>query len=187
MLSKARSVRKLLLIMLVAGAAIIPIGCGSGGDGSSGDASSTQQSSQSQASPGEGDASSQIEVPDGLTRAALIAKADKICEATDKAQKRELQAYLKDHPNGTSTSKGEVDMVREAGLPPIREEVEKLLSLGAPPGEEEEVAAIYDGIESALEEGEQNPRSLLSETGNPFIEVGKQAAKYGFAACSNPL
>jgi hypothetical protein len=162
------------LLVIAAALAFLASGCG-GGD--NGDAT---------AQGGSGSAPA-VEAVDGLTKAELIAKADAICEETDKKQEAALKAFLKKNPNAESDPKGKAQMVKEAGLPPIRTEVEEMADLGAPPGEEDQVQAILDSLQQALEESEKDPESLLGNSSNPFDAAGKQAAKYGFNACSNAL
>lgn len=159
-------------IAILVGAALIVAGCG--GDGSGG------------ATAGEGVAAS-VTTSDELTRAELILEADRICTQTDKTQEAELKAFLKDHPNSQSTPKGQAKLVREAGLPPLREELQELAALGAPPGEEKQVEAVLKALETAIEKSEDDPASLLKDEDNLFGKVGELAANYGFGACQKPL
>lgn len=155
-----------VIAMLVA--ALIVVGCG-GDDGGSGT-----------------DETVAVTTSEELTKGELIAKGDDICDETDEVQEEKLQSYLKKHPNSQSSKKGQADLVREAGLPPIQAELEELAALGAPPGDEEKIEAILRGIERAIEKGEDDPTSLLAE-GSLSESVGKLAADYGFRACQNPL
>lgn len=162
------------LLVIAAALALLASGCGGGSDGDA-----TAQ--------GDSGSAPSVGAVDGLTKAELIAQADAICEETDKKQEAALKAFLKKHPNAGSDPKGQAQMVKEAGLPPIRAEVEEIAALGAPAGEEDQVQAILDGIQQAIEKGEENPEALLGKSPSPFDAVGKQAAKYGFNACSNAL
>jgi hypothetical protein len=159
-------------IAILVGAALIVGGCG--GDGS-GDATAGQGVAES------------VTVSDDLSRAELILEGDKICTQTDKTQEAQLEAFLKDHPNSQSNPKGQAKLVREAGLPPIREELEELAALGAPPGDEKQVEAILEALETAIEKSEDDPASLLKDEDNLFGKVGELAATYGFGACQKPL
>jgi hypothetical protein len=121
-----------------------------------------------------------------LTKAELIKQGDAICEKTDKVQESGLKAYTKENPKAQSNEAEQSKMVIAVGLPPIQTEVEELAALGAPSGDEDEVTAIVEGIEEAVEKGEDDPGSLLGAK-NPFTAVGKLAAAYGFKACNNAL
>lgn len=161
------------LIATLVAAALIVAGCGSGGG--SGEATAGES------------AASAVTTSDDLTRAKLIDRADKICSQTDETQEAELKAFLKDHPNSQSNPRGQARLVKEAGLPPIREELEELAALGAPPGDEKDVEAILRALETAIEKSEANPASLLKDEENLFGTVRKLATKYGFGACQKPL
>jgi hypothetical protein len=122
-----------------------------------------------------------------LTKPALIKAADEICEKADKTQNAELNAYTKENPKAQATEAGQVKMVVVAGLPPLKVEIEELAALEAPEGDEDELEAIWSGMEKALKESESDPTTVLTSAGNPFAEVGKVAARYGFKVCNSPL
>lgn len=115
----------------------------------------------------------------------FIKRADAICEEADKAQEAGLKDYLKKTPSAQYSKAGQSKMVVAAGLPPIRDESEKLTALEVPDGEEAAVNAIFTGIEVAIRESEKDPGSLLSGSKNAFTDVGKLASRYGFDACSS--
>lgn len=117
-----------------------------------------------------------------LTKAEFVAKGDAICERTDKRQATEFGVYVEE--NGENKSKaGEEDLVTNIGLPAIRIEIEELRELGVPAGDEEEIAAILDEAEEAVEEAEEDPGKVLREADDPFREVEKLAKAYGFKEC----
>lgn len=120
--------------------------------------------------------------PAPLSKAQFIARGDAICEKMDKTQNAALNAYAGKHGNGTKAT--QEAMVRAAGLPPIKAEIEELDALGAPKGNEAEIQAIIVGAEEAIKEAEADPESINEiGPGNPFNEVDKLAAKYGFKSC----
>jgi hypothetical protein len=150
---------------------VVAVGCGSGDDGSS-------SNDSSQAS---------VTTDPAATKASFIRQGDAICDKTDKTQEAELKAYLKKDPNAQSTKAGQSKMVLAVGLPPIQREAEELAALGAPSADAKKVEAIVEGIEEAVEKGEKDPSSVLTGSKNPFAQVDKLAAEYGFKACNNAL
>lgn len=123
-----------------------------------------------------------------LTKAEFIKQGDAICEKTDKKQTASLKSYSKQHPPKSNTSKAAQEkLITTVGLPPIQTEAEELAALSAPSGDEEEIDAIVEGIEKAVEKGEDDPSSLLTASGGPFEPVNKLAGNYGFKACNNVL
>jgi hypothetical protein len=119
---------------------------------------------------------------DAPTKTEFIAKADVICRETDKRQTTKFNAYVKE--NGEDGSKaGQEELVKEVGLPEIATELEELRALGVPEGDEDEVNAIFDGAEEALEKAEEDPGTVLQTTTDPFSDVEKLAKDYGFKEC----
>lgn len=158
------------VIAFLVAAALIAAGCGGSGDATAGE-----------------DVADSVATNSDLTRAELIDRGDKICAETDKAQEAELKAFLEKHPNSQSNQKGRARLVREAGLPPLRTELEELAALGAPPGDEKQIEGMLEALENAIERGEEDPGSLLRDEDNLFVAVERLARKYGFGACQSPL
>lgn len=118
-----------------------------------------------------------------LTKAEFIKQADAICEAADGAQVVALGRVEKENPGNMENVAVQKKILATAGLPPVQQEAEEIADLGAPSGGEDEVAAIVDGIEKAIEEAENDPTALESS----FVAVDKLAARYGLKACSEAL
>ena len=99
-----------------------------------------------------------------------------------------MRAYLGKSKSGSNGKESVTDFIEEAILSPVRNEIDELAALGAPSGEEEQVEAIVDALEKALEEAEADPAALSSGNAkNPFAAAGKLAEQYGFDDCSRPL
>lgn len=166
-------------------------GCGSsdsgGGGTTSGGGNPTTTTASSGGDPKPVAAPPVVEKP-GLTKVVFIRKADAICKRTDEIQRGKLGEFTIKHPNAEATAKGNKEMVENFGLPPLVAQVQKLAALGAPQGEEKEVQAIISGFEKAVEEGQEDPASLLeSGAANPFSGPDELAAEYGFKECDSAL
>jgi hypothetical protein len=94
---------------------------------------------------------------------------------------------VKKNPEAETSEAERVKLVAAAGLPAIRTEIEELTELAPPEGEEAEVEAMLTRMEKALEESEADPSKVLDSSGNPFVAVEKEAAKFGFKSCDSPL
>ncbi|HYJ21935.1 MAG TPA: hypothetical protein VEW07_07930 [Solirubrobacterales bacterium] len=118
---------------------------------------------------------------EALSKGAFIAQAQAICDKADDRQSSGYKAFLKE--NGKDESKArEEELVVEVGIPPIEVEIEELRELGAPDGDEDEIAAMLDGVEKAVEESKKDPLSVYTAK-TPFKAVEDQAAKYGLKKC----
>jgi hypothetical protein len=122
-----------------------------------------------------------------LTKAQLIAKADEICAKADKAQLKGLAEAAETKSIDQRDTTEQEALVVSKGLPPIQKEAEEIRALGAPAGTEDEIEAIVDGIEKAVDRAEEKPSSIEKATGTPFDGVDKLAAEFGFKACSQAL
>jgi maltose-binding protein MalE len=157
--------RKIISIALVAFVVLVATaGCGSSSDSSADSTSS-------------------------LTKAALIKQGDAICKKGDDGIATALQAFLaKKHlsPEKPMTPALEKEALNTVALPSLQKQAEEIAALGAPSGDEAEVSAIVEGLETAVKEGEEDPLSLNAPSGkarNSLVEVNKLAQEYGFKVC----
>jgi hypothetical protein len=121
-----------------------------------------------------------------LPKAQYIAKADAICDKTEKRQEAALKAYEKQN-KGTSFEDPKVQeaLIREAAVPPLNQQVEELRALGVPEVEAGKAEEVVDGIEEATREAEDNPIVMLESTETPFSPVEKKARAFGFKTCGS--
>jgi hypothetical protein len=138
-------------------------------------------------SGGEDVSSRQVEGSAEVTKAAFVKEADAVCKKTDETQTAGLKTYVAQNPKAQSSKAGQNKMVLAVGLPPIQTEADELVKLDVPEGDEEQITAIIKGIDKAVEEGEDDPGSLLTASGGPFAAVNKLADAYGFKVCNNAL
>lgn len=122
--------------------------------------------------------SSEDNTASGISKARFIAQADAICKAADESQ---LPALAKAAKQGSGESPADrTAAMLAAGLEPIQSEAKEIASLDVPNGDEDEVATIVEGIESAV-------RKVEAEGTNgdtAFVTVNRLAAQYGLKACS---
>lgn len=120
---------------------------------------------------GSGDASAE-----SLPKAQFTRKADAICERANEAQ---LAAIGNAIGSGREVNgaKHELALV----LPPVQREVEEISELGAPIGDEKEIASIVEGLEEAIAKAEEDPTYGIETA---FTAVDKRAVKYGLPHCA---
>jgi maltose-binding protein MalE len=121
-----------------------------------------------------------------ITKAELIKKGDAICTAGNEAIEEQAEEFAEE--NGIDiekpTTEQQEEVVAEVVAPEIKVQAEEISALGAPSGEEEEVEAIVDAVESAAGEAEEDPSVLVEGEGNgPFTEANELATDYGFKVC----
>jgi ADP-ribosylglycohydrolase len=133
--------------------------------------------------------SSEITVPAGsLSKAEFVRKADAICEATRSRFAREYTALVQKYQQQGGSSQAELKVVTDAIvkaalLPNYEKGIDEIVALGAPKGDEDEVAAFLNALRERLDEIEATPTKLAS-TITPFARVEKKAEAYGLTGCA---
>jgi hypothetical protein len=159
-------VSKRLFAVLVGAVAIAAIvaGCGSSDDDStdSGDATVT------------------------LTKEQLITQGDAICKQGDEEIEEGFEKYAEENgiaKNEEPSDAQGVEIVETVILPNITTQSELIRGLGAPEGDEEEIEAMLDSLDEAIEDGEENPETLFEDGTDPFGDPNGRAEDYGFKVC----
>lgn len=169
-------------LICLAIAALFVVGCGSSSSsGTSGGASGTESSSTGDSSSG-GESSAPQGKP--LTKAAFIKQGDAICakvpqEYGETVSSLEEEAKKKKQPKPSTA-----EVNTKAAVPPLFVAISSLEELPPPKGEEKQVEAIIDALESAAKGVEQKPESELSGPKSPFAEFQKLTTAFGFKGCS---
>lgn len=163
--------RTILNAAAIVTVAVLIAGCGGGSDNDSSNAAAAGDTSTS-ATTASGESAPTPE------KAELIKQADAGCEKGRREAEAQIGRKLKGNPNEAAKEK----IITSISLPAIEAQADELRALDAPSGDEEQIEAIAQGIEDAVAAAEKNTR-VLSEKGNPFVEVGKLASAYGFQAC----
>lgn len=128
-----------------------------------------------------GDDSSSSTAAQALTKVAFIKQAGAICDQADKRQAASYEEFKAD--NGEAKSKADEEkVVTEVGLPAIELEIEELREIGAPEGDEDEISAMIDEVEAAVEASKKDPL-VVYKAKTPFKAPEDKAAKYGLKAC----
>jgi hypothetical protein len=135
-------------------------------------------SSSEDSTGGEGDSAT------ALTKNELIEQGDAICEKGEKAIEEEAEEFAEDNNIETSkpTKAQQEEVIGQVVAPGVRRQVEQIGDLTPPSGDEAQIEAIVDAVETGADELEENP-SLLIEGKNPLGKGSKLARQYGFKEC----
>jgi hypothetical protein len=125
-----------------------------------------------------GGSSSEAEA--SLTKQQFLARAQAICEASEREQLKNGVEYLNKHPGIE-----EEEIVVPVGLPPLQKQVDQIEALPPPQADRPQVEEITAAFEKAIKHAEADPGSVVTETPNPFGKADRLAAGYGLAACSH--
>lgn len=119
-----------------------------------------------------------------LTKEKFIEKADRICEDSRAEFERKFSAF----GQRSSSTANFIDRAKEAidtvFVPIYEKQIDQISSLGAPSGDEEEVASILTSIQQSLDKAQQEPLQFFREN-KPFPEAEKLARAYGLTGCAD--
>ena len=161
--------------MIVALAVFLPLGgCGS----DSGDTGKTT------ASVG----STTVETG-SLSKKEFTDQADAICRKSIGEARKEFVAFLKQHaPRGPQEDNTVVatELVETVVTPHYQEQIDQIVALGAPAGDEDAVAAFLNAQQEDLEAAESDPLGFV-EGGSKFPKATEQATAYGLLVCGDSM
>jgi hypothetical protein len=155
-----------LFAVLVIG--LVAAGCGSSDDSTTGSTDGGETSTAS------------------ITKPELIKQGDEICAAGNEAIEEQADEFAEENGIDTEnpTTEQQEEVVAQVIAPEVAAQAEEIDALGAPTGDEDEVAAIVSGVEKAAEEVEEDPSLIVEGEGaGPFKEANELATKYGFKVC----
>jgi len=118
-----------------------------------------------------------------LSKEEFIAEADAICKAGDREIDSQAQEFF---PEGGSPGTAEEEaFVTEVLVPGVQEELDGIGALTPPEGDEDEVAAILDAAQEAIDQLEEDPSALTGAGSgpDPFAEANQLATDYGLKVC----
>lgn len=154
---RSRSMRSRSFGFAAVVAALLVVGAVVAGCGSSDDTSSTSTAA-------------------ALSKEDFLAQGNQICadgNATIDAAGKAM---------GKDPSQADLDQfVSDTMVPTIQGEIDGIDALGAPEGDEDQVTAITDAAQTALDEVSDDPSALTS--GDPFKEANDLAIAYGLTEC----
>ena len=108
-------------------------------------------------------------------KAEFVLDANAICATAGDVDPRRA---LGRHPSPTEFAR----FVRRVIVPTIQGEVDRIRALTPPEGDEEEISAILDSAQAAIDEVEAHPGAVNARP-NPFRESTRLAHSYGLDAC----
>jgi len=166
-------VKKRLLVAatLALAAGSIAAGCGGGDDTTVSGASGPSGATGAQGS---------------LTKDAFLAKGNAICKKGNQALNQAGQEFF----NSLGLSKGQKpssDQIQQfatdTAIPKIQAQIDAIEALPAPSGDEDQVTAITDAAQQAVDKLKQDP-SLLEGNNDPFADANQLAKQYGLNECA---
>jgi ABC-type glycerol-3-phosphate transport system substrate-binding protein len=121
-----------------------------------------------------------------LTKTEFITQGDAICDKGSKQIEDEADEFATDNDVDTEnpSKEDQEEVISTVVAPALQTQADELGALGAPEGEEDTVAAIVEALDDGARELEDDPASLLEESGTgPLDGAEKLATAFGFKKC----
>lgn len=165
--------RVMTLLALALAAGLIAAGCGDDDD------ETTTTSSTTTAATGATGATGAA-TGEPLSQAEFIKEADAICAAGDK----KINAAGQQLGPGKPSDQEFEQFTTETLVPEIQAQIDAIRALTPPEGDEDEVSAILDAAQGAVDQLDQDPSLLNEQSGDdPFKEANQLAKDYGLKEC----
>ena len=122
---------------------------------------------------------------DNPTKAEFLKDGNAICKNGNKEINQAAKQIFtsKQKPSQAQLNKFANDTL----IPSIQGQIDDIRDLGTPSGDEDQVNAILDDAQAALDKGKANPELLTSNNPkqDPFAKVNKEASAYGLTVCGS--
>ncbi|HEX5376552.1 MAG TPA: hypothetical protein VFW48_10395 [Solirubrobacterales bacterium] len=170
------SIRGLFVIATTTFALLLAAGCGDSDDSATGSSSGDTE---------------EITVDTGsLSKAAFIKKVEPICrKATGKFQTQLGKVFEEsgNNPRKPTEIPLEFEFYENDFAKIYQTQIDEISALGAPSGDEQEIAAYLEAVQKGIEEAAEDPEAFntafLEAQGN-FKETPPLTAAYGLRGCS---
>ena len=158
------------VLALALAAALIAAGCGDDDETTTTAAAPTTTTSGATGATGA--------TGEALSKDEFIKQADQICADGDKSINEAFNAL----GSGEPSQQEQQQVVTDTVVPEIQGEIDGISALTPPAGDEEEVSAILDAAQSAVDQTKEDP-TLLTQGQDPFQEANQLAKEYGLKVC----
>jgi hypothetical protein len=118
---------------------------------------------------------------EALTRGEFVRQADQICLSGDSQIEAAGDDLLAsgDRPTPSQVRR----IARRIVVPGLEAEVRAIRALGAPPGDEADVARILRATERGIAQIEADPEAAIEGPSAGLLEAGRLARRYGSSEC----
>jgi hypothetical protein len=120
---------------------------------------------------------------DHLTKAQFDTQGDAICK---KGNQEINKAAKQVFSNQTAPSKAQFEkFANDTLIPNVQSQIDQLNDLNPPSGDEDQVKAITDEAQAALDKAKKDPTLLENNKNDPFKKANQLAKQYGLTVCGS--
>lgn len=118
------------------------------------------------------------DAPASITKADFTEQADAICAAGDVTINAAADA-LGDTPTQAEIEAFATDVL----VVSVQSQHDDIEALGAPDGDEDDITAMLDALQSSIDAVTADPASINAEGADPFADANQMAQDYGLTDC----
>jgi hypothetical protein len=124
-----------------------------------------------------------------LSKDAFLSEANQVCKKGEQSLNQAGQQFFKSlglKQGEQPTAEQIQQFAGDTAIPKLQAQITAIEALPAPSGDEDQVRAITDSAQEALDKIEADP-GLLSDRGasDPFADANKLAKQYGLDECAD--
>lgn len=120
-----------------------------------------------------------------LSKSEFVSKGNAVCAKGNQEINAEAKKIFTS--NQAPSQATQEKFVTDTVIPSIQQQIDGIAALPAPSGDEDQVQAIVDAAQSALDKAKQDPSLLTDQAqgGDPFAQANKLANAYGLTKCGS--
>jgi hypothetical protein len=126
---------------------------------------------------------------DHLTRAEFDKQGNAICkkgnQEINKAARSAFVVKSKKKPSGPPGAAQFKKFADDTLIPNVQSQIDQIRDLNPPSADEDQVNAILDAAQSALDKAKKDPTLLENNKNTPFKKANKLANAYGLTVCAS--
>lgn len=120
--------------------------------------------------------------PSSISKAQYVKRADDICAATEKQQRKLLTNFQQENKNAKGGPQLTEEMITSAAIPPLEDQAKELAELPSPSKDAAKAEAYVEAVEKAIKDIKKEPGTLLAQPG-AFDKAEEIAPDFGFKVC----
>jgi len=122
-----------------------------------------------------------------MSKVEFVKRADAICKKSKAQALREFSTFPSAGVQSAGAAATSAEIVHTIIVPIYGKLIDQFTSLGAPKGDEQDVAGFLNTLQQNLDLVEEEPTKALNGLSSPFKPAAAKALRYGLTTCASTL
>jgi hypothetical protein len=119
-----------------------------------------------------------------LTKAEFVKQGNAICKKGAQEINAGFEKVAKTIPKNQQPSQAQLEkFANDTLIPSVQGQIDDIRALDPPSGDEDQVNALLDSAQEALDKVKQDPSLAVGGKSDPFKKANQQAKAYGLTVC----